>query len=269
MDQKLYDYLVRSFSSNKRYGQNFLISERIAEAEAAHSEGKIVLEVGPGLGFLTERLCKYSKKVIAIEKDKRLYSILKMYMSNISNLELIHGDIFEIDESIIKEVDIVIANLPYNISSRFIEWLLENNLRAVLCLQKDFVDRLIAKAGNRNYSRISILSNLNFRIIKIMDVDESAFYPKPKVKSSIIYIEPLGKDIDKETYHIIELIMQHKKKKLRNAIIDSNHILKISNITKLADSIRENLRDQRVFKLEPDALVEVARYIKDNAERFK
>lgn len=246
------------FESRKRLGQNFLISEAVARAEAVHASGKAVLEIGPGKGMLTKELCRYAKKVIAVEKDQRLYAFLRSTLQ-MKNLELINADFFAVQwpAHVINSIDIVIANIPYNLSSRTISWLFTNNKSAVLCLQKEFVEHMTAPEGTRNYSRLSVMCALSFNIIEIMHVPRSSFNPVPKVDSTIVLIKPKKLRISADEYNIINLLMQHKKKTLRNAIIDSAP--ELGDTRRLQDYIAKNDCSERVFKMTPDEILEISR----------
>ena len=249
------------YTPKKSLGQSFLINEKIVKAEAAHSDGKTVLEMGPGYGILTRELCKKAKRVIAIEKDEDLYRLLKGMKCR--NLKLINKDFFRADpeEIEIENIDIMIANIPYALSSKIIEWLGENRMEAVLCLQKEFVERMIAPSGDREYSKLSVMTSLLFSVTKIMDVPKGNFRPMPKVDSSLIYMKPRGVKIGESERKIIGLIMQHKKKTLRSAVLDCSRQLDISKevIAKVADTLE--LREARVFRLAPKEIFAVAEEI--------
>ncbi len=243
-------------SATKRYmGQNFLISEAVATAESAHSIGKTVLEIGPGRGMLTKGLCKHAKRVIAVEKDARLFTALKSVLQY-RNLKLINKDFFEATESELElsKIDIVIANVPYSMSSKIVMWLREHNIPAVLCLQKEFVEHMLAGEGTRNYSRLSVTCALSFRITEIMKVPRSSFRPVPGVDSEVIFIKPKNTAITPKEDSIINMLMQHKKKMLRNAILDSG-----INVTLYGGILPEETLQTRVFKMSPERLLAVAK----------
>ena len=245
--------------AKRRLGQVFLVTPRFAEVEAAHADGKTVIEIGPGTGTLTKELCKSARKVIAFEKDRNLYIILKHELKA-SNLVLINKDFFDAsdDELDLEHADIVISNIPYNLSSRVIEWLAYRRMQAVLCLQKEFVEHMTARPGTRSYSKLSVMSSLTFRITKIMDVPRGNFRPIPKVDSAIIYMKPLDREIGARSLELIGLMMQHKKKTVRNAILDSSRNLGIGRerLSAAADGIGGNGR--RLFKLSPEEILGVA-----------
>lgn len=241
-------------------GQNFLINRSIAEAEAAHAVGKTVLEIGPGRGILTEELCRVAKKVIAVEKDSRLYDLLSANL-HYDNLQLINADFIDEKDSLPK-VDIVISNIPYSLSSSVIEWLSERRVKAVLCLQKEFVEHMMARPDTRNYSMLSVASHLSFRVVKIMNVAAGSFRPIPMVGSVIVYLEPKEHAVSERERKILGLLMQHKKKTLRNALLDSEKQLGIEHgrLLKIAETLGIK---ERPFKMQPEELLEVsARIVK-------
>ena len=244
----------------RRYmGQNFLISEAVARAEAAHAHGKIVLEIGPGKGILTRELCSVAKRVVAVEKDTRLCTVLRSSLQY-PNLKLVNKDFFDATPSELESgyIDIVIANIPYSISSRVVMWLREHELPAVLCLQKEFVEHMLAREGEGSYSRLSVTCALSFRIIEIMKVPRNSFRPVPEVDSEVVFLEPHGAAITDAESDTINLIMQHKKKTLRNAIIDSKAELGISE-EKLDAFVRSNDCSMRVFMMSPQQILGVAK----------
>lgn len=246
----------------KSLGQNFLKNEEIAIAEAVHGDGKNVLELGPGYGILTKELCKRAKKVVAVEKDSNLYKLLGIEIRS-KRLTLINKDFFKAtDEELdAKNIDIMISNVPYNLSSKVIDWLLAHSMQAVLCLQKEFVEHMRAECNNENYSRLSVMSSLCFSMTKIMDVSRGNFYPVPKVDSAIIYIKPRQFRPNEQEREKINLMMQHKNKQIRNALIDSHRYLKMdkSAIAKRIEGI-EGIT-ARAYKLEPEQILEIARKV--------
>jgi 16S rRNA (adenine1518-N6/adenine1519-N6)-dimethyltransferase len=249
-----------NFKANKKLGQNFLINKNVAFAEAAHGEDKVVLEIGPGKGILTEELCNVAKNVIAVEKDERLYNYLNSVLHR-DNLTLINKDFFDCtkDELSIDSLDILIANIPYNLSSKIISWLYEHKLEAVLCLQKEFVEHMLATEGNKSYSKLSVMSALSFKITPMMKVSKKSFFPKPKVDSQIIFIKPKKEVISKKEEEIISLIMQHKKKLLKNAVLDSKENLNL-DMERLEKLFIENASyNKRVFKISPERLLNISK----------
>ena len=183
----------------KSLGQNFLIDKNIIRyiADIAEiNENDTLLEIGPGTGNLTKQLLlKRPKKIIVVEKDKNLSKELKNNFDN--QIQILNEDILKIDEEILsKEKMIFFGNLPYNISSQIlIKWIKLKNLNSIckkliLMFQKEVADRIISKFNNQNYSRISILSSWRLEIKKVKEISPNSFYPKPKVKSCLLLLEP-------------------------------------------------------------------------------
>lgn len=244
----------------KALGQNFLIRESVARVEAEYADGKKVLELGPGYGILTEELCKKAKRVVAVELDRNLFAMLKHNMQE-KNLKLINKDFFKAsdEELMVSDTDIMIANVPYKLSSKIISFLFEHGLQAVLCLQKEFVEHMTAKPGSRNYSKLSVMFGLCFSHTRLIPVPRTSFRPAPRVDSVVIYLKPKGAMPSADEMRIIDAIMQHKKKRLKNAIIDSRRHFSIpeSELATVADSMPE--KESRVFKLAPEEILRIAR----------
>lgn len=259
---KLQEVQIIRYNAIKKLGQNFLINREIARAEAVHGEGRNVIELGPGPGMLTSELCKKAKRVIAVEKDGRLFQLLKTTLKS-RKLTLLNKDFFDTtNEDLMLDLDsIMISNIPYNLSSSVIEWLIENKIEAVLCLQKEFVDHMLAKEGTDKYSKLSVISRLSFSMTRIMKVGRGNFSPMPKVDSSIIYIKPKQTVIKKEDANMINLLMQHKKKTVKSSLVDSHSYLHVGKRTLSDIGSRIKGGDRRIFKMSPEEILETAREI--------
>ena len=170
-------------------GQHLLLDENIANRQvelAAPAKNDVVLEVGPGLGVLTKRLVEHASKVIAIEKDDRFVSYLSERLP--ANASIIHADALKYA---FPDFSLFVSNIPYQISSPLIFKLLEHDFnRGVIMLQKEFADRLVAVPCTKDYSRISIGVQYRCKCEIIEEVPASSFFPKPKVDSVIISLEP-------------------------------------------------------------------------------
>ena len=187
------------FSFKKSLGQNFLIDTNILHrivdfAELTDESGAI--EIGPGIGALTEQLAKRSKKVTAFEIDQRLLPILADTLSPYPNVKIIHEDILKADvRQVIAEEfkDIhdlmVVANLPYYVTTPIILKLLSENLpiRGIVCmLQKEVADRIAAKPGTKEYGSLSIAIQYYTIAETVMIVPKTVFMPQPNVDSAVI-----------------------------------------------------------------------------------
>ena len=168
----------------KMLGQNFLIDSNISKRivdSAEISEGEKVLEIGPGRGALTELLSSKGN-LIAIEKDKWLAVVLKQKFKE--KVQIIEGDILKWD---VPPIDVIVANLPYSISSPILfrlfsyEW-----TRAVLMFQEEFANRLVAKPGSKIYGRLSVMANHFVDTKKLFKVSKTAFQPQPKIHSQVV-----------------------------------------------------------------------------------
>lgn len=246
----------------KSRGQNFLTDERVADRHvkfAAISPGDRVLEVGPGLGILTERLLLTSEHVTAIELDPKLANYVKSRFGE--SLELIEGDALELD---FPYFDIFVSNLPYSISTPIIFKLLNHQFkRAVVMLQKEFAERMVAQRGQLDYSRLSV--NVFYRAeCRILEtVPASRFKPRPKVDSALVEIIPRPSPFpvkDEEIFlKVVDYTFQHRRKKIRTA-------LKMHNLLP-ADDKDLPFMDERVEMLYPHQIAELADIISERLDR--
>ena len=183
----------------KSLGQNFIIDlevlDRISEiAELTRNDE--VLEIGAGLGTLTAFLAERAKRVVAIEKDNRLFEKLRTSFHHLPNLELVQGDVLKINfrELFTGNKMKVVSNLPYSISSPILIKLLENRdifSLLVIMIQREVGERITASPGGRDYGSITVLLQTFFDISIELTVPPEAFWPKPKVDSVILNLNPL------------------------------------------------------------------------------
>jgi 16S rRNA (adenine1518-N6/adenine1519-N6)-dimethyltransferase len=196
------------FSFKKSLGQNFLIDTNILKNIVDHAglnEHSGAIEIGPGIGALTEQLVKNSKKVVAFEIDQRLIPILKDTLSPYTNVTVIHEDILKADvrkvmESEFKDIEdvMVVANLPYYVTTPIIMKLLEDQLpiRGIVCmLQKEVADRISAKPGTKDYGSLSIAVQYYTKAETVMIVPKTVFVPQPNVDSAVIRLTKREKPI--------------------------------------------------------------------------
>jgi 16S rRNA (adenine1518-N6/adenine1519-N6)-dimethyltransferase len=192
---------------SKALGQNFLIDAnilRILLTTADLHPDDAVIEIGPGLGVLTEWLTRRSGKVVAIEKDKRLAAYLRNHFQKRPNLELIEADALDVDldKHLAAGFNKVVANLPFSITSRLLIHLAEASHRPknmAVTVQDEVADRLIAAPGTKNYGLLSVLMQLRYEIDVRKKVSPSCFFPSPEVKSAIVNMvlrEPVLKPRD-------------------------------------------------------------------------
>lgn len=199
-----------------KLGQHFLKDTRYAEraVEAAELRADdIVLEVGPGKGVLTRLLAPRVAKVLAVELDETLADAL-----DVPNVELIRGDAVQVD---IPPFDACVSNLPYQISSPFLFRLLERDYRvAVLMVQKEFADRLVAKPGGGDYGRLSVNAQRRAHVEIVARVPPGAFDPPPRVDSAIVRIRPRPPafDVPKNYDAVVERAFAQRRKKISNTL---------------------------------------------------
>ncbi len=224
MKEILKKYKIRPL---KRLGQNFLIDKRVLEniVNAANLSSKdIVLEIGPGLGVLTIELAKRVKKVIAIEKDRRMCEILKKVLKNYKNVEIINKDILDVGYSTSHiETYKLVANLPYYITSPVIRKFLEINPPTggklklmILMVQKEVAQRICAQPPKMSLLSIAVQFYAKPEIINY--VSKKSFYPQPKVDSAIIKItpKPIPKINTKKFFNLVKKGFSSKRKMLKN-----------------------------------------------------
>lgn len=220
---------------DKRYGQNFLISERVVENIAENcgaSEKDGILEIGPGIGVLTQKLCERYKKVVSVEIDNKMVSILGKTMAEYGNFTLISNDILKTDlDALLKEhFDgmrvTVCANLPYYITSPIIMFLLESEApfdNVTVMIQKEVAERLTAKPGSADYGAITPAVNYYADVQKLFTVPAGCFYPAPKVDSAVVRFklrklpeyEPENKEL---MFEVIKYAFLQRRKTLSNAL---------------------------------------------------
>jgi len=236
----------------KSLGQNFLTDKNIVNIiinTGNIKKNDIVLEVGSGTGNLTERiLSKNPKKLFAVEKDKSLAK--KLHEKFREKIILINDDILKIDEKkYSKDPMIVFGNLPYNISTQIlIKWIRYNSLnntfkKFILMFQKEVAERIIAETNSKNYGRLAVLSSWKLNIEKITDVSPNSFYPIPKVKSTILLIEPKSEYFNlknpKNLEHITNIFFNQRRKMIKKPL---NIIFK--NVNEISKKLNININDR-------------------------
>lgn len=189
-------YICKRFDikMSKKLGQNFLIKRGIVD-EIVHAAeltpGEPVLEVGPGIGTLTQGLAQNGADVTAIELDRRLLEVLDTTLASYDNVRIIHGDVLKLDvPSIMNHKPFkVVANLPYYITTPIIMSLLESKLpieRLVVMVQKEVALRMVAKPGTKDYGALSVAVQYYTEPDIVLDVPPKSFLPAPAVTSSVI-----------------------------------------------------------------------------------
>lgn len=170
----------KNISPRKIWGQNYLINEHIREkiADALEiKENERVWEIGPGLGAMTTILLKKTNFLTVFEIDPKYSEILNEQFGQFTNLKIIKGDFVKTYKQERQNINKIFSNLPYNIASKIISTLIEDEIltHMVLTVQKELADRMLAKKGNKNYSSFTVLVQSHFNVIKIMDIDKKIF----------------------------------------------------------------------------------------------
>ncbi len=238
-----------------KLGQNFLTDINTAKREIEYAKinkKDVVLEVGPGKGILTKILSEKAKKVIAVEIDKNLIGYLEKNISK--NVELINKDVLEIDLTTLPKFNKVVSNLPYQISSPFIFKILEYDFEfAVLILQKEFAERLVAEPGDKNYSRLSVSVFYKAYCELLETVPKGRFRPAPKVDSAIVEIiprkyKPFKLEDEDFFYKLVKNLFNHRRKKIKT-ILKNKYRVESSDLPFL---------EYRVEKLSPKQIGELS-----------
>ena len=188
--------------AKKEFGQNFLTNQNIVKKiieKAKLSETDIVLEIGPGKGFMTDFLLANAKTVLAIELDKDLFDFLTNKYKDTENLDLIQGDCLKKDWT--NKPNKLIANIPYNITSSIIFKMLdyyEQFDSIILMMQEEVGDRIVAPHDSKTYGILSVILQKFYNIEKFAKLPPSMFNPKPKVSSALLEFKPKTKKLDKQ-----------------------------------------------------------------------
>jgi 16S rRNA (adenine1518-N6/adenine1519-N6)-dimethyltransferase len=213
----------------KSLGQNFLVDEyalRDVVRAAEVSPEEVVLEIGPGLGSLTRHLAISARFVVAVELDSKLIAPLKQVLGDYPNVRLVQGDILALNpaELVANESYLVVANIPYYITSALLRHLLEASLppsRLVLTIQREVARRICAEPGEMSLLALSV--QVYGHPTPVAHITAGAFFPEPKVESTVLridlYPQPLiPVDLLDTFFHLIKAGFSQKRKTLRNAL---------------------------------------------------
>lgn len=229
------------FKFSKSLGQNFLIDENVLEkiiSGANIDKSTNVIEIGPGFGTLTQRLCLNAKKVVAIEIDKTAIPILENNLCDFDNIKIINDDVLKCDLKKIIEDEFgggrvtIAANLPYYITTPIIMHILESRIDAKnLCImiQKEVAERIAAKEGTKDYGALSVAVNYYAIPRMICTVPPSSFIPMPKVSSAVISLDirkepPVVVNSEKGFFKLVKAAFAQRRKTLLNALANSSAI---------------------------------------------
>ena len=223
--RKSYTATTGGHKARKRFGQNFLIDTKIIDRIVATIAPKAednLLEIGPGQGAMTLPLLEKLNQLHVIEIDRDLIGLLESFDKD--NLIIHQGDAMKFDLNTLPTPIRVVGNLPYNISSPILFHLLENRSLVrdmTFMLQKEVVERMVAKHGNKIYGRLSVMMQAFFEVELIFIVPPESFEPAPKVDSAIVYLKPLAQSLvgDVTVFEkVVKAAFAQRRKTLRNCL---------------------------------------------------
>ncbi len=247
--------------ANKRLGQNFLLDESVVRRQVQLAElgpDDIVLEIGPGLGILTEEILSTGARVVAVEKDEMFCDFLDRRFGK--RVSLIRADAVK---AFLPSFNKVVSNLPYQISSPIVFKLLEEGFEvAVLMLQREFADRMVASPGSSEYGRLSVGVYYRSECEIAFNVPRTSFWPQPKVDSCIVKLVPKKppfrpKD-EKLYFDVVRAIFSHRRKTVSNSLGVDPAAARI-----LTEGVRKRLSSlphasKRAGELSPEMICELA-----------
>lgn len=259
------DILSRhGFTFSKSLGQNFLINPsvcpRMAEFSGADS-GVGVIEIGPGIGVLTNELCQLADKVVAVELDKRLLPVLEETLGEYDNLKVVNADVLELDlHKLIEEefggMEVVVcANLPYYITSPVIMKLLEDKLpiKAItVMVQKEAAQRICAEVGSRQSGAVTVSVNFYAKPELLFGVSAGSFMPAPKVDSAVIRLDvlsnpPVEVENEEKFFAVVKAAFSQRRKILANSLSSGLSLSKAEVFEILQEcGIPENIRAEKL-----------------------
>ena len=227
-----------SFAFQKKFGQNFLIDSNVLESiirGAEITKDDFVLEIGPGIGTMTQYLCEAARQVVAVEIDKMLIPILEDTLSEYDNVEVINQDVLKVDiKSLAKEKNNgkpikVVANLPYYITTPIIMGLFESGVpidSITIMVQKEVADRMQTGPGSKDYGALSLAVQFYATAKVILNVSATCFMPRPNVDSAVIKLtrhkEPTVNVADEKLmFKIIRASFNQRRKTLVNGLKNS------------------------------------------------
>lgn len=213
--------------AQKRFGQNFLIDENVVKkiAEAACDKDCLVLEVGPGIGSLTEQLAKCAKEVVSYEIDKKLPMVLQQELADYHNITILNEDFLKVDLSnafFANQEITFCSNLPYYITTPILFRLMESPLhlrRITVMMQKEVAQRLQAKPNDPEYGALSVIIAYRYEVKTVLQVKRHCFSPAPKVDSTVVSLMPIKErnfSFEKPFYSFVQQCFHQRRKTLFN-----------------------------------------------------
>jgi 16S rRNA (adenine1518-N6/adenine1519-N6)-dimethyltransferase len=240
---------------NKNLGQNFCVDEGVLRrlATALPLEGRTVLEIGPGLGGLTEQLLNTGARVYAVEKDARLFGFLQRDLRH-ERLTLIHGDCLKTDYGFLPPGFVAAGNLPYCITADIVAMLLGMQPAGMLLMvQKEAAERFFAKPAQKNYGPVAMVSQLYYESVLLGQVPPGAYVPPPTVTSALVKLErrPDGpQESPKSLLKFAAACLRMRRKTLYNNLTGASGLRVVLNEMGLCENVRgEALTPEQLLTL--------------------
>ena len=232
--QRVKDALAsRGLSPRRKFGQNFLIQENLAERIVEHAhlrDDDVAVEIGPGVGALTLRIARRVRHLIAVEKDAGLAAYLREECGDVPRIRIVEGDFLEFDLEAAAAAHgatrlVVVGNIPYNVTTPILEHVFaaRRSVRtAVLLVQKEYAERLAAAAGTPEYGSLTLFARYHALLEPLMTVRASAFWPRPEVDSMLVRFflrkHPPVDAPEALLFRIIRASFQQRRKQLWNTL---------------------------------------------------
>lgn len=247
------------FKFTKSLGQNFLIDKNFVDKiiDLSEVDGENILEIGPGIGTISQEMAKTCKKLVVIEIDKTLTPILKDNLGDFSNVDIINADILKIDlDKVIKEhfngeSFKVVSNLPYYITTPIIEKLVENDLPCkdmTIMVQKEVADRMKADEKVKDYSSLSVFIKFYANLINGFKVPKSVFMPQPKIDSQVLKLDLRIYDEDVDRNTLFKLVRAGFNKRRKTILNSLSSVAEKEELKEVFEKLglKENLRAENL-----------------------
>jgi len=266
--------------ANKNFGQNFLIDANIVKSIVSKSDvskDTCVIEIGPGIGSLTQELSRHAKKVICIEIDTKLQPVLEETLSDCDNVTIVYEDFLKLDLTWLKETYLkdeedvkVVANLPYYITTPILIKLFEHKqilslVSITAMMQKEVALRLSAKKDTKDYNSLTILTQYYSEPSIIINVPKNVFIPPPNVDSSVVLFkmrESLTKPNNEELFFkLLRVLFKQRRKTILNNLNELYNDKEVTRSILEANNLAINLRAEN---LTLNQIIDLSNYIGDN-----
>jgi 16S rRNA (adenine1518-N6/adenine1519-N6)-dimethyltransferase len=238
-----------------KWGQHFLVDDRVIDRILNYADVRpteTILEIGGGTGNLTRKLAQRCRKLSVIEADWQLAERLRA----IPGVEVLHGDALRVE---FPPFDKTVSNLPYKISSEITFKLLKYPfVCGVLMYQREFVERMVAAPGTKNYSRLSVCLSYKSQVRVLEHVPNTAFIPRPRVDSAIIKLIPVRPQfevLDEIFFHnFVRALFTQRRKRLKAALVTAVQLLNVKGVDSLVAKLPQHCLQRRPYELSPEQI---------------